>query len=286
MSGITKYKLTLYNEAVIDTTTNTVVFPHSPKWKDWENWKSSNQAMFRTLLQEKEKAILFNGGLPTIKNEFESRYGSNGNLISTKVKSDGGYIYSEYHDDGSLKLKTKTKDEELVYEKEYFESEDTPCRKMIIDEFGTKIESIYHAKDILRRRVITIPTLGKKVTSHFNEEGKLFKKIQITNKIKRTNYYFIETGRFEGHHGNIESQLELDLNTNKSNFTEWFPNGKIRTNGNYNKSGEMQGQWRWYSRHGKGGQVESIHNFINGKLKGTSQLFMEDGGLFFETEIN
>jgi hypothetical protein len=285
MSGITKYKLTLYNEAVIDTTTNTVVFEDSPKWKDWEDWKINNQMIFHNMVQEKQNKIVWNSGYPIIKDNKEMTYTKDGILASTKVKSDGGYIYCEFHTNGDLKLQSKVEDGELVYEKEYHISSPEPFRKIVIDEFGTKIESIYHEKDILRKRVITIPTLESKVTSYFDEEGKLFKKIQRTNKVKRTSTYFIPNKKVEGVHGNIESQLELNLSSKISNFTEWFPNRKIRTSGIYNEFGRMEGKWKWYSRHGKEGQVESIHNFLNGKLVGVSQLFMEDGGLFFKTEI-
>ena len=46
----------------------------------------------------------------------------------------------------------------------------------------------------------------------------------------------------------------------------------------------MHGKWEWYSRHAKEGQVESIHNFRNGKLLKGSKLFMEDGGQFYENK--
>ena len=49
MFGITKYKKTLYNEAVIDTSTNTVIFPHSKNWKEFEEWKKDMDAYLKKL---------------------------------------------------------------------------------------------------------------------------------------------------------------------------------------------------------------------------------------------
>jgi antitoxin component YwqK of YwqJK toxin-antitoxin module len=292
MSGIIKYKETLYNESVIDTTTNTVVFPHSPKWKEYEDWKEKNQKQFFLLKQEKTRINLHNGGLPHIKENGEVMYDEDGQLLWSKTNVDGGYRYKEFHINGDLKIESQYNnlvyglgEDELVYEKEYNPDEETPFRTVTVDEFGTKIESIYHHKDVLKKRMITIPALGNKVTSHFTEEGILYKKIQLTKKMKRTSTYFIEDGK-------LESEVEKDLNTKISTLTEYYPSGKIRTKGKLDKDGKLDGRWVWYAMHGSNsqqsdyGQLEAIHNFINGKLSGTSQLFMEDGGLFFQTEID
>ena len=277
MSGITKYKATLYNECVIDTTTNTAIFPHSSKWKEFEEWKKENKMKFYLMMEEKTKINNFNGGLPHIKPNGETLYNEDGELISSKVMVDGGYIYKEYHYTGDLKLESKVEDNELVYEKEFNINEKLPFREIVIDEFATKIESLYHHTDVLRKRVITIPSLGTKTTSFFSEKGKLHKRIQLTKKIKRTSTYFIESG-------NLESETELDLNTKISTLEEYFTNGKIRTKGTFDKNDKMHGRWEWYALHANEGQVESIHNFEHGNLIGGSKLFMEDGGLFFETK--
>ena len=92
MSGITKYKATLYNECVIDTTTNTVIFPHSSKWKEFEEWKKENKMKFYLMMEEKTKINNFNGGLPHITPNGETLYNEDGELISSKVMVKGNLL--------------------------------------------------------------------------------------------------------------------------------------------------------------------------------------------------
>tara|TARA_Y100000992_G_scaffold140730_1_gene93352 strand:+ start:501 stop:1373 length:873 start_codon:yes stop_codon:yes gene_type:complete len=285
MFGITKYKKTLYNEAVIDTSTNTVIFPHSKNWKEFEEWKKDNPTEYLRITQNKNNKLLWNGGLPIKDKNTEVRYDEEGTLISLKKYIDGGYLCKEYHSNGDIKLESKTTEDNLVYEKEYHIGEEHPFRTIIIDEFGTKTESVYHSKNILRKKVLTV--FPNKTISHFDTDGNLYKQIHKSNNKKIVRKYFkppIDWNDESDIVQNLETELITNLSTNTTKFTEYFPNGKIRANGSLDKNGKMHGKWEWYSRHAKEGQVESIHNFRNGKLLKGSKLFMEDGGQFYENK--
>ena len=71
----------------------------------------------------------------------------------------------------------------------------------------------------------------------------------------------------------------LNINTSSISRQAWA----VEQN-SLDENGKMHGKWEWYSRHAKEGQVESRHNFRNGKLLKGSKLFMEDGGQFYENK--
>lgn len=308
MSGIIKYKKALYSDCVIkldlnkldQKIINTVIFPFNKKeWNEYLDWKKTNPNLESVINEDKEKLLKWNCGLPFIEDGIEIKYDTNGSVIykkeniecDTDSKKCIGYKYTEYHWNGKVKLQKGVcnlaqSTGKIMYLREYTEVDEiNPYKEMYYDDFGTKVEVEYHSKKIQKIRKSTNVDTMSTTTSYYDLEGKLYKQKLVTPIIERITNYFTLSGRhIEGQVGKEKSEIVKNLKETSSYFKEYYPTGKIRVKGSYDENNEMHGQWEWYSRHSKEGQIESIHNFKNGKLLLGSKLFMEDGGLFFENK--
>ena len=256
------YSYTLYNnDCVLDKTTNTIIYKEDSEWKLYEKWKKDNAEAAEHAWASKHNLLLWNKGEPILKDGVKSYYDKDGFLIKKETTNKIDY----YNADVIYKTE-HIENDRIVLTKKYSEN------KILYEEKNFKLKT-HKEFDIGTGSIVYY----KKTKGDLEYEVWYDNKIVIKSFLRKLDKILKFTEYFTGMNS-VSKKLHYS-NNNMYKCTTYYTSGQVRGCGLISNDDKMQGEWIFYHHNN---EVESKHNFSDGKLICKSFLFYENGKLYKE----
>lgn len=299
-----KYDYTLYNDdCILNTETNTIVYEDDSEWKEYLNWKKKNSIYDTDNKLKRENILLWNGGLPIIKNNEKFFYNIDGVLIKHEGDSFVNYYNNKFlykrdtfDKDGNVYEERFTKNN-ILFKKIDFRNNITYNYNVDTGKFESFLKKKFENNDVVCEEYFSSQSVlikkidyTKNITYTYDDKnGKLLSVEKTRNNLKYIKIYhkeFLQETHLKN--GDVTLQKRIyypsskkirsvqKLQDNKFIYQEYFTSGKLRASGYLNNSKKPNGIWKYYHL---SGMIESEHKFNNGYLIGYSKLYYENGNL-------
>lgn len=240
----------MYNDdAVLDKSTNTVIFNIFSEYSDYKLWAKANPKLDKEAQADKESRLKWNEGAGI---ETEQQNSDSTSISNEKeyFHPDGsfnkiGRYYAKYSDECSIPGSTVREGDEHIH--------------LFFSRWEDFIGETYFRKDSSGVfYTYQIDKIGKRVEKHITGGRKLEERVFYDEDL--TNVLYLKTF-------NEDNSVE---------FAEYYLNNKVRTKGNLDEKGLMQDDWETFHHNGL---TSAYHTFKDGKLIDVSLLFFENGNL-------
>ena len=267
------YRKLLYNDnCILNTISNTVIFDFNDEWKIYLEWANSNIKLVNEDIVKKNNTLLWNGGVPDIKNNKKLEYNQDGILI--KEEGEDEVLYYRDNTDNTIYKREYKENNEIVLEESYSENEtlykEIDYKKNISKKYNSNTGHLEHYSRV--RGDITY-------NAYYNS-GTLYKSDLIKNEIPlRIKEMYPSSKQIKSKLKHISNSIRFFPFPRKDldvwEFTEYWISGIVRSSGEL-VNNKMNGVWEYYHHNG---MLESKHTFKDGEFIGDSFIYYENGEL-------